>query len=232
MGTEASLNGDNCYTSQTSAQQSLAAVPIFTIKETKRGTVMAQYIDKDALVAAIRNRIDSYKGDGIISIGVLKQHCEDFIYSLDTLEVKEVDLEKEIEDYAYQLPHSATGIWGKGISVKAPLARKYGVVHSWDFDDVSIIAHHFFELGMKLKNIQPENVIEIKWKPCTEIPTEHWENNPAISPLYLVKCGSVNGNPILGYAHYSYVSNSWMECFHATEDGVWNVLEWTDKRDI
>ena len=54
---------------------------------------MAQYIDKDALVAKIRNKIDSYRGDGIISIGVLKQHCEDFIYSLDTLEVKEVSEE-------------------------------------------------------------------------------------------------------------------------------------------
>ena len=28
MGTEVSLNGENCYTSQTSAKQSLAAVPI------------------------------------------------------------------------------------------------------------------------------------------------------------------------------------------------------------
>ena len=183
---------------------------------------MVQYIDKSAVEKILRNlwKTNTDKNNAEHHIyynkALQKVQCE-----LDTLEVKEVDLEKEIEDYIYQLPHSATGACGNGIDVKNPLARKYGVVHAWHFEDVSTIAHHFFELGMKSKNI--------KWKPCTEIPTEHWENNPAISPLYLVKCGSVNGNPILGYAHYSYASNSWMECFNATERGIWKVLEWTDK---
>ena len=53
---------------------------------------MKQYIDKSTVVAEIRNKVDSYKGNGIISISVLKQHCEDFIDSLDTLETKDVDL--------------------------------------------------------------------------------------------------------------------------------------------
>lgn len=182
---------------------------------------MAQYIDKAAIMAEIE-RLDNYwhlsKGTGG------QAFIERLLSFINTLEVKEVDLEQEIEDYAYQLPHSAAGTWGKGISVKAPLARKYGVVHSWCFDDVSIIARHFYELGLNTK--------DIKWKPYTEIPTEHWENNSSISPLYLVKCGSVNGNPILGYAHYSYVSNSWMDCVHATERGIWKVLEWTDEKNI
>lgn len=87
---------------------------------------MAQYIDKDALIAEIRNKVDSYRGDGIISIGVLKQHCEDFIYSLDTLEVKGVDLEKEI---------------GRYLDVNN---IEYGFqVKLFDF------ARHFFELGLK-----------------------------------------------------------------------------------
>jgi hypothetical protein len=120
---------------------------------------------------------------------------------LKSLEVKEVDLLKEIANqYESNYEDYLT------------------------YEEFADIAKHFFKLGIKLK--------KIKWKPITEIPTEHWENNPAISPLYLVKCGSVNGNPILGYANYSYVSNSWMDCFHATEDGIWKVLEWTDEKNI
>lgn len=196
------------------------------------GLTMTQYINKAAVEKILRNlwkTNDENNSDRHIyyNKALQKVQCE-----LDTLEVKEVDLEKEIEDYIYQLPHSATGACANGINVKDTLARKYGVVHAWHFEDVYTIARHFYELGMKSKNTQSENVTKIKWKPCTEIPTEHWENNPAISPLYLVKCGSVNGNPILGYTHYSYASNSWMECFHATERGMWNVLEWTDERNI
>ena len=70
--------------------------------------------------------------------------------------------------------------------------------------------------------------IEFKWKSINEIPTEHWKNNPAISPKYLVKCGSTNGLSILGYTNYSYVTNSWIDCCCATEPGVWKVQEWTD----
>lgn len=89
---------------------------------------MTQYIDKDTLVAEIRNKVDSYRGDGIISIGVLKQHCEDFIYSLDTLEVKEVDLEKEYKDFVEEDP-----VYNKLVNCIVGKA----------------IAKHFFELGLK-----------------------------------------------------------------------------------
>lgn len=87
---------------------------------------MRQYIDKDALVAEIRNKVDSYRGDGIISIGVLKQHCEDFIYSLNSLDVKEVDLEKEFEKCC----------------------------ENYTFDDECEVytARHFFELGIAANN--------------------------------------------------------------------------------
>lgn len=83
-------------------------------------------IDKDKVVAEIRNKVDSYKGDGIISIGVLKQHCEDFIYYLDTLEMKEVDLDFEQELY-----------------------KAFGQVK--DFTLGMRIAKHFYELGLKSK---------------------------------------------------------------------------------
>jgi hypothetical protein len=56
-------------------------------------------IDKSTLVAEIRNKVDSYKDGGIISIGVLKQHCEDFIDFLNTFEVKEVDLDEYARHY-------------------------------------------------------------------------------------------------------------------------------------
>ncbi len=70
--------------------------------------------------------------------------------------------------------------------------------------------------------------IIFKWKPITEIPTEHWANNYAISPLYLVRCGEKNGVSILGYSNYSFVGNCWIDCFNATDDGVHKVTEWTD----
>lgn len=70
---------------------------------------------------------------------------------------------------------------------------------------------------------------KIQWKSIIEIPTEHWANNHAISPKYLVKCGYDNeGNPILGYSNYSFVTNKWIDCFNATEDGIHEVIEWTD----
>lgn len=70
--------------------------------------------------------------------------------------------------------------------------------------------------------------MEFNWKSIDEVPTLHWANNYAISPLYLVKCGEKNGVSILGYSHYSFATNSWMDCFHATEPGVHKVTEWTD----
>lgn len=71
--------------------------------------------------------------------------------------------------------------------------------------------------------------IEFEWKPVTEIPTEHWENNDAISPLYLVRCGEKDGVSILGYSHYSFVTKQWMDCFDTTDYGsIHKVTEWTD----
>ena len=71
-------------------------------------------------------------------------------------------------------------------------------------------------------------MIEFEWKPTTEIPTEHWGRNYAISPLYLVRCGEKNGVSILGYSNYSFATKSWMDCYRATEAGIHKVTEWTD----
>lgn len=73
-------------------------------------------------------------------------------------------------------------------------------------------------------------MIKFKWKPITEIPTEHYSGNYAISPRYLVKCNGItdDGLPIIGYARYSFAANKWMICFNAVQEGIWNVIAWTD----
>ena len=65
---------------------------------------MKQYIDKDAVVAEIVRRQNFHHKRG-------NQHdscVEDVLYGIlsyiDTLEVKEVDLEKEFDSFAYTLP--------------------------------------------------------------------------------------------------------------------------------
>lgn len=73
--------------------------------------------------------------------------------------------------------------------------------------------------------------IEFSWKSITEIPTEHWDKNDAISPLYLVRCGEKDGLSILGYSHYSFVTNRWLDCYSTTDtdyDSIHKVTEWTD----
>jgi hypothetical protein len=70
--------------------------------------------------------------------------------------------------------------------------------------------------------------INFPWKPITEIPTEHWANNYALSPMYLVRCGEENGVSILGYSHYSFATKQWMDCYKATSSGIHKVTEWTN----
>lgn len=96
---------------------------------------MAHYIGKDALVADIERKIEAHKEtlkncDSSISEMVLKGSMsayQNLLHYLDTIEVKEVDLEKEIElvkeDY-----------------------EQVDVAWNNDFD---FIAKHFFELGLK-----------------------------------------------------------------------------------
>ena len=73
-------------------------------------------------------------------------------------------------------------------------------------------------------------MIEFYWKPISEIPTEHWDKNPAISPRYLVKCEgkTYDGLPIIGYSCYSFATKQWIICFNAVQEGIWNVIAWTD----
>ena len=86
---------------------------------------MAQYINRSALVAEIEKRIKEIDeiGTYLSPKGVLTN----LLCHLDTLEVKEVDLEKEIEHKIQELTYSSN------------YTKKY-------FRET---ARHFYELGLK-----------------------------------------------------------------------------------
>ena len=85
---------------------------------------MAQYIDKSALVAEIKERIDTYNKGYANGDDRRADALEVLLHDIDTLEVKEVDLEKEISKYiAYNI-------------CLPP-------------DKVKKIAKYFFELGLQ-----------------------------------------------------------------------------------
>ena len=105
---------------------------------------MAHLIDKDALVAEIEKRLDEIyptlpnasdveKGDSTLSGAYVTGRynaLESFSKFINTLEVKEVDLEKETEKYLRTFSSSPDN----GIEYSKKLAR------------------HFFELGMQVSN--------------------------------------------------------------------------------
>ena len=100
-------------------------------------------IPLDALVAEINQRIEDYKShkiedsyhDGLIF--ALEDLRDDFINSL---EVKEMDLEEEIE---CSLPKPAWG-WNEDYFGKSDPA--------YSMEQMKEFAKHFFELGMRVNN--------------------------------------------------------------------------------
>ena len=97
---------------------------------------MTHYINKDALVAEFKRRISLFKKEkkiekwsaeasqmNVISLGARIAMLEEILSFLNTLEVKDVDLEKEIVKIYDAIP-------GKR-------------------EDIEYIAKHFFELGLK-----------------------------------------------------------------------------------
>ena len=110
---------------------------------------MEQYISKSALVAKIKKRKKNLYpkgGQGMVVTKILKDHYDDLLSFLDSLEVREVDLEKEIDNF-----------YG--------MYRKNGITFSiednqecldWKVDCnpnfEKAFAKHFFELGMQVSN--------------------------------------------------------------------------------
>ena len=100
-------------------------------------------IDKSALVAEIERRINEINLDSIEDwrYRLQREHdievMKNILSLIDTLEVKEVDLEKhlkeDIEDVFFDL---------NGVAVK-------GATHYLTVEDIKDIAKHFYELGIK-----------------------------------------------------------------------------------
>lgn len=113
---------------------------------------MAQYIDKDALVAEIDERIKKYillqqvpEMSDLQEELQYKIDCLNSIkgYIINTLEVKEVDLEKEIkESIINEWCDEWSGDVGNWIRCRKGTT-------SMTVEDVKDIAKHFFELGLK-----------------------------------------------------------------------------------
>ena len=110
---------------------------------------MTQYIPKDTLVSEIENKRKYAQAIGDIAINSsmqqffdgMKQGCVDILSFLDTLETKEVDLERLINDYF-------TG-WYFDNELDI-LAKPNN--YSATIDDVKEIAKYFFKLGMAVSN--------------------------------------------------------------------------------
>lgn len=94
-------------------------------------------IDKSALVAELKKRIRDYWSDSENTMGIYPYALEEVIKYVDTLEVKEVDLKKEL-DYNDYL----------NFFIEHP---NYNNI-DWGFDECWVFAKHFFELGLKASN--------------------------------------------------------------------------------
>ena len=88
---------------------------------------MAHYIDKDALVAEIEKR----KKRNLLNEGAFEEDI-DILSFIDNLEIKKVDLEKEIDDW---------------YNTKA--SKEFENVL---YSDIENCAKHFFALGLKTSN--------------------------------------------------------------------------------
>lgn len=97
---------------------------------------MEQYILKSALVAEIERRIKSTNNDvkiGAIESLTISKTLNSLIFFIDTLEVKEVDLEKEIRQHINDC-----------LNIKFPTTDIKMIAK-----DVEYTARKFFELGLK-----------------------------------------------------------------------------------
>ena len=115
---------------------------------------MDQYIKKSAIMAEIRKYIKSAEAflkyhhnrndKSVYAFEQEKLVMCDLLYFLDTLEAKEVDLEKAIDDYIYT--HDGRKRLALELDWKCcNLTLKGG-------DEIIKFAKHFFELGVRANN--------------------------------------------------------------------------------
>ena len=99
---------------------------------------MIHYIDKSALVAEIERRIKEYQSTGDDYWFPVIENLKSILSFLDTLEVKEVDLEKEIQRQ-YNVHKNPDNSIVKDCVIMTK-------------DGFEYFAKHFFELGMSVNN--------------------------------------------------------------------------------
>lgn len=100
---------------------------------------MEQYIDKDAIAAEINRRLEVLSKDRDFNYLQIKE-LKALLSFLDTLEVKEVDFERELSKYVSQGIHRFFPNEG----------NDYYNIDSVEWQDYVIdTAKHFFDLGLK-----------------------------------------------------------------------------------
>ena len=112
---------------------------------------MAQYINKDALVAEIKRRKELVS-DPILSGNDLMIGERNALFNLlpfiDTLEVKEVDLEKEIKFSMNNL--CELGCYAQSLLDNPEAYEGFAKPFPKEVDDeLANFARHFYELGLK-----------------------------------------------------------------------------------
>ena len=99
---------------------------------------MEQYISKSALVAEIERRKEEYEEDyqkyGRPYHSVVRDEMENILSFIDTLEVKDVDLEEEMDKE-----------WNRCEPIDEGMGLEIASIEHEQFDN---IAKHFFEFGL------------------------------------------------------------------------------------
>lgn len=112
---------------------------------------MAQYIDKSTIKTELesKRKYAQCLGDNAIYSSMqqfydgMKQGCVDLLSFLDTLEVKRMDLEKEIDDYINEHFSECED----GVLISDANSKELTLL------DAASIARHFFELGLKAQKL-------------------------------------------------------------------------------
>ena len=88
---------------------------------------MEQYISKATVVTEIEKRKKEWQYGSSIEAKYKKEECDDILSFLDTLEVKDMDLNEDVDRILEE--------------------------HDWNYDKIDFyeFAKHFFELGLKVQ---------------------------------------------------------------------------------
>ena len=93
-----------------------------------------ELIDKFAVVAEIKERIETYNKGYANGDDIRADALEVLLHDIDTIEVKEVDLEKEITPSSVENMLCYFGVQS---------------IDDMDSENLAEFARHFFELGLK-----------------------------------------------------------------------------------